>query len=585
MQKILIILIVFLSFIFRIWYIDWGLPNLYNHDEINHIEQALQVGSGKLEPDGLQHGTFITYLLFLEYGLLYILGKITGKYLSINDFVLSYATEPTIFYLIGRVTIVLLSVGSIYLTYLIGKKLFNERIGIISALFIAFSPTHFIHSTFVKDDIPAAFLCALFFYFISLYILHDNSSLKKKDRLYYTSGFILGLAIAAKLTAIPGIITFCLAFILKETNKMKGYKRYFISLWDIRFLKGMFFIFIGFFIADPFAVINYKKFIYGLFRLENEYAGMVTTIKFPQFFYFTNHLPNMIGIPLTIFLLISVIYFVFKPSNKLILLLSFPVSYYLISNNALGLAFHILTALPFIVVIISVFLDEIYSKINNKWNMTISTTIMLFLTVLLVMPEALNTFRYIYVLGSEDTRTSSKRWIEDNISSDKSILIEGAAKNMIYMSPQLKGNLDTLRDDFDYVTSHGGNGKIQKLLINNFDNNDETYRLSKASRTLRPEDIDKFNPDYIITSGFLDLHVGELEYYRNESYYMQRKAAYSEIHKNYELIKRFEPFPYFREYFPIFTSKDYQELKKIKLFGQQKKIIPGPEIKIFKRKI
>lgn len=580
----IVILLLFLSFAIRIWHIDWGLPNLYNHDETNHIEEALQVGYGKLEPDGLMHGTVITYLLFLEYGLLYIFGKITGKYLSIDGFSLSYLTDPTIFYLIGRVTIVLLSVGSIYLTYLIGKKLFNERIGIISALFITFSPTHFIHSTFVKDDIPATFFCALFFYFISLYFLADNSALKR-NRFYYASGFALGLAIAAKLTAIPGLVTFYLAFFLKETNEMKGYKRYFISLRDRRFLKGMFFIFIGFFIADPFAVINYKKFIYGVLRMENEYTGMVTTIKFPQIFYFTNHLPNMIGIPLTIFFCISVIYFVFKPSYKLILLLSFPISYYLLFNNALGLAFHILTALPFIVVIISVFLDEIYFKINNKWNMTISTTIMLFLTVLLIISGALNTFRYIHVLGSEDTRTSSKRWIEDNISSDKSILIEGAVKNMIYMSPQLKGNLDTLKDDFDYVKSHGGRGGGQKILIDNFNSSKITYRLYKVSYTLRPEYIEEYNVDYIITSGFLDLDNAELDYYRNESYYMQRKAVYSEIHKNYELIKRFEPFPYFREYFPIFTSKDYEELEKIKLFGQQKEIIPGPEIKIFKRKI
>ena len=102
----IVIFLVFLSFILRLWYIDWGLPNLYQHDEINHVEQALQVGSGKLEPDGLMHGTFITYLLFFEYGFLYILGKITGNYLSLDDFLLSYLTDPTIFFIIGRVTIV-----------------------------------------------------------------------------------------------------------------------------------------------------------------------------------------------------------------------------------------------------------------------------------------------------------------------------------------------------------------------------------------------------------------------------------------------------------------------------------------------
>ncbi len=607
--KNILIFLVSISFILRIWYIDWGLPNLYQHDETNHIEQALQVGAGKLEPDGLMHGTFITYLLFFEYGILYILGKITGKYVSLNDFLLSYLTDPTIFFIIGRVTIVLLSIGSIFFTYLIGKKLFNERVGVISALFIAFSPTHFIQSTTVKDDIPAAFFCALFFYFISIFFMHETPMFQrdtkndennppsppfskggmggfsvKRNRFYYASGFALGLAIAAKLTAIPGIITFCLAFILREIAKSKGYRKYLVSLIDIRFLKGMFFIFIGFFIAEPFAVINYEKFIWGILDMKNQYAGMVTTINFPQLFYFTNHFPNMLGIPLTIFFCISVIYFVFRPSKKLVLLLSFPVSYYLLFNNAVGFSHFILTALPFIAIIAAAFLDKISYMACNKWKASSHWVIMLPLAALLLVPELFNCIRYLYVLGSEDTRTLSRKWIENNIESNASIFIDGTVNNLVYFSPQVKGNLETLRDDLNYVRATGGSGRLQKMLIDNFKENDKTYRLYKSSH-IKPEQVYKFNADYVITSGFLDLDVGEFEYFRDEEYYKQRKILYEEIAKRYELIKRFEPFPNFRYYFPLFTSKDYSELRRIELFSNQKKIMPGPEIKIFKRKI
>ncbi|MEK6715219.1 MAG: glycosyltransferase family 39 protein [Candidatus Omnitrophota bacterium] len=578
---LLIILLIFISFLLRIWHIDWGLPYIHNHDELNHIEQSLQVGSGKLEPQGLMHGTLITYLLSIEYGILYILGKIIGRYLSTDGFLLSYLTDPTIFFIIGRVTIVLLSVGSIFVTYLIGKKLFNERVGIISALFIAFSPTHFINSTCIKDDIPATFFCTLFFYFTSLYLLADNSTLKR-NRFYYASGFFLGLAIAAKLTAIPGIVTFCLAFSLKELSDSEGYKKYLIFLWDRRFLKGMLFVLTGFFIADPYAVINYKKFIYGILFMKNQYMENVITVKNTQIFYFTNHLPDMIGIPLTIFFCISVIYFVFKPSNKLILLLSFPAVYYLIFNKSTGFAHHILTALPFIVILISVFLDKIYFIIN-KWNMVKSAVVLPFLLILFITPEALNTIRYIYVLGSADTRILAKKWIEDNIPSNKSIFIEGGIKNLIVLGPQLRGNLDTLKDDFNFVVSRGGSGKLQKLLINSYKDGGKTYMLYKASPEIRQEDIDKFNADYIITNGFVDLDVGELEYWRDEGYYIRREAVHRKINERYELIKQFKPFPSFSMYFP-FASRDYNELKSINLFDCQKEIIPGPEIKIFKRK-
>lgn len=578
----ILVLVLFVSFVLRMWHINWGLPNLYQHDEINHIEAALQVGTGKLEPDGLMHGTLIIYLLFMEYAIFYIVGKISGYYLTTNDFLISYLTDPTIFFTIGRSTIVLLSVGSIFFTYLAGKKLFNEKVGIIAALFIAFSPTHFIQSTTVKDDIPAAFFTSFFFYILSVYFLYDSNNLKK-NRLFYAAGFILGLAIAAKLTAVPGVIAFYIAFVLKELNGVKDYKKYFGSLFDRRFLNGTFFVIGGFFAMDPYAVINYEKFISGILNMEGQYAGNVTTIKFPQLFYFTDHLPNMIGVPLTALFCVSVIYFILKPSKISFLLLSFPVSYYLLFNNAVGFSYFILTALPFIVITTAAFLDKISCMACNKLNAPSHWTIMLPLAVLLMVPEFFDSMRYMYVLGSEDTRTLSRKWIENNIESNASLLVDGAVNSLVYFSPQVKGNLETLRDDLNYVRSSGGSGRLQKILIDNFNNDEKTYRLYKSSHIKPEQAAAKLNADYMITSGFLDIDVGEFEYVRDEEYYKQRKILYREIAKSYELIKRFEPFPNFRYYFPLFTSKDYSELRRIELFSNQK-IIPGPEIKIFKRK-
>ncbi len=575
-----VIFLIAISFILRMWHIDWGLPEIYDHDGTNHIEAALQVGTGKLEPDGLIHGTFITYTLFVEYGILYILGKIAGIYMSTDDFILSYLNDPTILSVVGRVTIVLLSIGSIIFTYLIAKKLFNERIAIMSALFMAFSPTHFICSTQIKDDMPATFFCALFFYFISLYFLSDNSNFRK-NRFFYASGFTLGVAMAAKMTAIPGVITFFVAYLLKELNEYKELKRYFVSLWDRRLIMGILFIFIGFFIFDPFAVINFKKFIAGFLTVKNTYKELSAVS--PRIFYFTNHLPNMIGVAPTILFCISVVYFVIKPTRRVVLLLSFPITYYLIFTNSVGLVHHMITTLPFIVILLSFFLDKIYCVIN-RWDHNKSIIVLSLLVILFITPQALNTVRYLHVLGAVDNRLIAKKWIENNIPFNESFMIEGAAKTMIVMAPRLKENLETLHNDFNYVVSLGGSGKLQKLLINNYKNDEKTYMLHKAHWEIKPDDIDKIKPDYIITSGYLDLDLGELDYWRDEKHYKRRAALYRRINESYRLIKDFKPFPNFTMFFPL-SSKDYDELRSINLFSSQMEIIPGPGIKIFKRKI
>ncbi len=74
-----------------------------------------------------------------------------------------------------RLPSVLLGVATIYLTYSIGKKLFNEKIGILAALFLAISPLHLYYSQEARMYSLAAFSVALSFnFFIDL--LKGNKS-------------------------------------------------------------------------------------------------------------------------------------------------------------------------------------------------------------------------------------------------------------------------------------------------------------------------------------------------------------------------------------------------------------------------
>ena len=77
------------------------------------------------------------YLIFIEFGIFFILGRLFGFFSGLNDFRRLYFTNKTSFYLIGRITTVAFGIGIVWLTYKIGTKVFSKKIGIFSALFIS----------------------------------------------------------------------------------------------------------------------------------------------------------------------------------------------------------------------------------------------------------------------------------------------------------------------------------------------------------------------------------------------------------------------------------------------------------------
>ena len=107
----------------------------------------------------------------------------------------------------GRLLELLFAAGCILLTYLIGKQIFNRKTGILSALFLAFSPTFYFFSTISLSEIPS-----LFFALISIYFF-----INKK---YFLTGLFSGLAFMTRFLESLVFIAILLIFILySKKNK------------------------------------------------------------------------------------------------------------------------------------------------------------------------------------------------------------------------------------------------------------------------------------------------------------------------------------------------------------------------------
>lgn len=117
--------------------------------------------------------------------------------------------------IIVRLPSVILGVVTVWLTYLIGKKLFNKRIGLIAALLLAIAPLHIYYSQEARMYSLSAFGVTLSFYFLDKLLSKEKWSL-----LGYTISLVLvSYADYLSILVIPAQIIY-LVWINKINRKI-----------------------------------------------------------------------------------------------------------------------------------------------------------------------------------------------------------------------------------------------------------------------------------------------------------------------------------------------------------------------------
>ena len=127
----------------------------------------------------------------------------------------------------------LLGVGCVFLVYLLGRKIFNQKVGLLAAFLFAFDGLTLVMSRIGMNDI----------YFLFFGLLAVWLFLKER---YFLSGLIFGLSLSSKWTAIWWLLVFIFWWFL-ELLKEKRKKRFL-------FLIKRTALFICFFLILPFGV-------------------------------------------------------------------------------------------------------------------------------------------------------------------------------------------------------------------------------------------------------------------------------------------------------------------------------------------
>ena len=139
-----------------------------------------------------------------------------------------------------RFTEFLFSIAAIPAMYLIGKKMYNEKVGLISSFLLTIFWQHLFFSCRLMTEIPTLTLFLFSVYFFWRYIEED------KAKMLWLFSLFLGLAFLARAGTLVMFAVFPLFVFIKDKFKIFLNKKLWLSAFLIFLVMSSFFIFIFF---------------------------------------------------------------------------------------------------------------------------------------------------------------------------------------------------------------------------------------------------------------------------------------------------------------------------------------------------
>jgi len=204
---LLLALIVALGFAARAWGITFGLPFDYHIDESPYAVLALNLRGNRYSP---LFGPFQVILL-AELWLLQLLAPLLGK-LALPGYVDFAAASPAALRLVGRLTSAWLGAFTAIPVYLLGKRVWCKKVGLIAALLLALCFFHVRKSHYAVPDSAACFFVAWTVYACTFL------GRTRSRWAYVAAGALAGLAVAAKQLTWPLVVTLVLYHSFPDPN-------------------------------------------------------------------------------------------------------------------------------------------------------------------------------------------------------------------------------------------------------------------------------------------------------------------------------------------------------------------------------
>ena len=568
-----ILLIAFSLRLLGIFYHSYG-------DETNQLYRTLLMAQFKFEQNW-NHGIY-SYFMVFYYALFFLIMKVAGVFQSLADFKEYYFTDAHWIFIAGRVAECLAGTACVGFLYLLGKKLYNNAVGLIAAIFLSFAYVHVEISQIARGQ---AFCCLLVI--LALYFIYLINSTRKLSN-YLWAGALIGAAASIRIYTVLLLFPLVLSHFSKSSspqvaapfrerlfrkispssNVMSSFKT---GLLSKKIFSALLVCLGTFILCNPDIILNFREMMGFIFKplmmLRGEdvitAVGYTTGATNGWIYYLKIGLPKALGWEVYIISIFGFIYGIFKIRNIAnLIMVSFSAIFILImGKSAITTSHYLFPIIPALVILGANFIVIIIDHVRTNKKVIIF--------VLIPLLVILNPARRIIDKDIAKLRTTtldlSREWIFQNIPDGSRVAVESTG----HSGPDIK--LDRVL----YYDLYNLSEKELKELYNERQNQDPGSSLALKYFIENPpnpkyyiinlgvrENIsikylkDK-KPEYVvISSGVYNLYNDKKTIERYPDLARSRLEMYAWIEKEWDLLK-------------VFTSTNHH---------------PGPQIKIYKRR-
>ena len=568
-----ILLIAFSLRLLGIFYHSYG-------DETNQLYRTLLMAQFKFEQNW-NHGIY-SYFMVFYYALFFLIMKVAGVFQSLADFKEYYFTDAHWIFIAGRVAECLAGTACVGFLYLLGKKLYNNAVGLIAAIFLSFAYVHVEISQIARGQAFCSLLVILALYFI--YLINSTRKLSN----YLWAGALIGAAASIRIYTVLLLFPLVLSHFSKSSspqvaapfrerlfrkispssNVMSSFKT---GLLSKKIFSALLVCLGTFILCNPDIILNFREMMGFIFKplmmLRGEdvitAVGYTTGATNGWIYYLKIGLPKALGWEVYIISIFGFIYGIFKIRNIAnLIMVSFSAIFILImGKSAITTSHYLFPIIPALVILGANFIVIIIDHVRTNKKVIIF--------VLIPLLVILNPARRIIDKDIAKLRTTtldlSREWIFQNIPDGSRVAVESTG----HSGPDIK--LDRVL----YYDLYNLSEKELKELYNERQNQDPGSSLALKYFIENPpnpkyyiinlgvrENIsikylkDK-KPEYVvISSGVYNLYNEEETIERYPDLARSRLEMYAWIEKEWDLLK-------------VFTSTNHH---------------PGPQIKIYERR-
>jgi hypothetical protein len=409
----LAIVLAALATLLRAHGIGFGLPAVYNPDEVAIMSRALAFGTGSRNPHNFLYPSLYFYVLFGWVGLWFLGALATGATASLAAFRESLFVDPTVIYLAGRWLGVACGTITVLATWRLGTRVGGGAAGAVAAALLAVSPFAVRDAHYVKHDVPAtlAIVAAM------LMIWRVTDATAATLRRTAAAGLVCGLAISVHYYAVFILVPLTFAVLWKAADTRARAA----STLAVAYGSAA----AGFFLGTPFIVAEPVRAFGDIVanrQIVVDRALHTSDAWFPSAGAYASMLwSDAVGPPVAALALGGAAVLFRQSTRSAVLLLAFPAAFFAFISNTVAATRYLNPMLPFVAVLAACAITALAARVRRT---TARGALVVALTALAAAPGLAASIDVGRFFSREDTRTIALRYIEQHVPPGSGVALQ-----------------------------------------------------------------------------------------------------------------------------------------------------------------